>query len=101
MNTLKLEGQKDNIRVNALAPVAATRMTENLMPPQALEALKPEYLTLEVTYLVSEDAPTGVILAAVRRLFPHALASKQRRSGQDPVATTVFCVAQRRVRAHE
>ncbi|NOT41308.1 MAG: SDR family NAD(P)-dependent oxidoreductase, partial [Alphaproteobacteria bacterium] len=64
MNTLKLEGQKDNIRVNALAPVAGTRMTENLMPPQALEALKPEFVTPGVIYLVSEDAPTGVILAA-------------------------------------
>lgn len=64
MNTLKLEGQKDNIKVNSLAPVAGTRMTENLMPPQALEALKPEYVTPGVIYLVSEDAPNGVILAA-------------------------------------
>ena len=64
MNTLKLEGQKDNIRVNALAPVAGTRMTENLMPAQAMEALKPEFVTPGVIYLVSEDAPTGVILAA-------------------------------------
>src|SRR5262245_44202181 len=64
MNTLKLEGQKDNIRVNSLAPVAGTRMTENLMPPQALEMLKPEFVTPGVIYLVSEDAPTGVILTA-------------------------------------
>ncbi|MFN9544848.1 MAG: SDR family NAD(P)-dependent oxidoreductase [Alphaproteobacteria bacterium] len=64
MNTLKLEGQKDNIKVNSLAPVAGTRMTENQMPPQALEALKPEYVTPGVIYLVSEDAPNGVILAA-------------------------------------
>jgi NAD(P)-dependent dehydrogenase (short-subunit alcohol dehydrogenase family) len=64
MNTLKIEGQKDNIRVNALAPVAGTRMTENLMPPAALEQLKPEFVTPGVVYLVSEDAPTGVILAA-------------------------------------
>jgi NAD(P)-dependent dehydrogenase (short-subunit alcohol dehydrogenase family) len=64
MNTLKLEGQKDNIRVNALVPVAATRMTENLMPPQALEMLKPEYVTPGVIHLVSEDAPNGVILTA-------------------------------------
>ena len=64
MNTLKLEGQKDNIKVNALAPVAGTRMTESLMPPQVIEALKPEYVTPGVIYLVSDDAPTGVILAA-------------------------------------
>src|SRR3954451_23391529 len=43
MNTLKLEGQKNNIHINPIAPVAATRMTENLgMPPQVLEQLKPE-----------------------------------------------------------
>ena len=45
MNSLKLEGAKDNIKVNAICPVAATRMTENLMPPAVLEMLKPEYVT--------------------------------------------------------
>lgn len=64
MNTLKLEGQKNNIHVNAIAPVAATRMTENLMPPAILERLKPEYVTPGVVYLCSEDAPTGCILTA-------------------------------------
>jgi NAD(P)-dependent dehydrogenase (short-subunit alcohol dehydrogenase family) len=64
MNTLKLEGQKNNIHVNAIAPVAATRMTENLMPPEILERLKPEYVTPGVVFLCSEDAPTGCILTA-------------------------------------
>jgi NAD(P)-dependent dehydrogenase (short-subunit alcohol dehydrogenase family) len=64
MNTLKLEGQKNNIHVNAIAPVAATRMTENIMPPMMLEKLKPEYVTPGVVYLCSEEAPTGVILTA-------------------------------------
>jgi NAD(P)-dependent dehydrogenase (short-subunit alcohol dehydrogenase family) len=64
MNTLKLEGQKNNIHVNAISPVAATRMTENLMPPEVLERLKPEYVTPGVVFLCSEDAPTGVILTA-------------------------------------
>jgi NAD(P)-dependent dehydrogenase (short-subunit alcohol dehydrogenase family) len=64
MNTLKLEGQKNNIHVNAIAPVAATRMTENLMPPEILEKLKPEYVTPGVVYLCSEEAPTGCILTA-------------------------------------
>ncbi|HEY2750641.1 SDR family NAD(P)-dependent oxidoreductase [Phenylobacterium sp.] len=64
MNTLKLEGQKNNIHVNAVAPVAATRMTENLMPPAILERLKPEYVTPGVVFLCSEDAPTGCILTA-------------------------------------
>ena len=64
MNTLKIEGQKNNIRVNAISPVAATRMTEGLMPPEVVEKLKPEYVTPGVVYLVSEDAPTGAILTA-------------------------------------
>ena len=64
MNTLKLEGQKNNIHVNAISPVAATRMTENLMPPQVLEQLKPEYVTPGVVFLCSEEAPTGTILTA-------------------------------------
>ena len=42
MNTLKLEGQKDNIKVNAISPVAATRMTESLFPPEALKVFAPE-----------------------------------------------------------
>jgi NAD(P)-dependent dehydrogenase (short-subunit alcohol dehydrogenase family) len=65
MNTLKLEGQKNNIHVNAISPVAATRMTENLgMPPEVLEQLKPEYVTPGVVFLCSEEAPTGAILTA-------------------------------------
>jgi NAD(P)-dependent dehydrogenase (short-subunit alcohol dehydrogenase family) len=69
MNTLKIEGAKNNIRVNAISPVAATRMTENLMPQQMLDLLKPEYVTPGVMYLVSEDAPTGTILAAGAGVF--------------------------------
>jgi NAD(P)-dependent dehydrogenase (short-subunit alcohol dehydrogenase family) len=72
MNTLKLEGAKDNIKVNAICPVAATRMTENLMPPQVLDMLKPEYVTPGVVFLASEDAPTGVILAAGAGIFSAA-----------------------------
>jgi NAD(P)-dependent dehydrogenase (short-subunit alcohol dehydrogenase family) len=65
MNTLKLEGQKNNVHVNAISPVAATRMTENLgMPPQVLEQLKPEYVTPGVVFLCSEEAPTGHVLTA-------------------------------------
>jgi NAD(P)-dependent dehydrogenase (short-subunit alcohol dehydrogenase family) len=69
MNTLKIEGMKNNIKVNAISPVAATRMTENLMPQQMLDLLKPEYVTPGVMYLVSEDAPTGTILAAGAGVF--------------------------------
>ncbi len=72
MNTLKLEGAKDNIKVNAIAPVAATRMTENLMPPAMLSMLKPEFVTPGVVFLASEDAPTGVILTAGAGVFAAA-----------------------------
>jgi NAD(P)-dependent dehydrogenase (short-subunit alcohol dehydrogenase family) len=64
MNTLKLEGQKNNIHVNAISPVAGTRMTEGLMPPEVLAALAPEYVTPAVMFLCSEDAPTGVTMTA-------------------------------------
>jgi NAD(P)-dependent dehydrogenase (short-subunit alcohol dehydrogenase family) len=72
MNSLKLEGAKDNIKVNAVCPVAATRMTEALMPPNVLEMLKPEYVSPAVAYLASDDAPTGVILTAAAGAFSAA-----------------------------
>jgi NAD(P)-dependent dehydrogenase (short-subunit alcohol dehydrogenase family) len=72
MNSLKLEGQKNNIHVNAISPVAATRMTENLMPPEMLEKLKPEFVTPAVAYLCSDEAPTGVILTAGAGVFAMA-----------------------------
>lgn len=64
MQTLKIEGEKNDIRVNVIVPVAATRMTENLMPPAALEALKPQYVAPGVVYLCSDEAPNGAILTA-------------------------------------
>ncbi|MGH6986009.1 MAG: SDR family NAD(P)-dependent oxidoreductase [Caulobacteraceae bacterium] len=64
MNTLKLEGAKYNIHVNAIAPVAATRMTEDLMPPEMSARLSPEHVTPGVVFLASEEAPSGSILAA-------------------------------------
>ncbi|MFV0515479.1 MAG: SDR family NAD(P)-dependent oxidoreductase [Jhaorihella sp.] len=64
MNVLHLEGARDNIRVNTLAPTAATRMTEDLLPEQALDLLAPEKITPGLLYLVSEDAPSRTILAA-------------------------------------
>ena len=64
MNTLKLEGQKTNIHINAISPVAATRMTEGLMPPEVLAKLAPEAVTPGIVYLASDEAPTGAILTA-------------------------------------
>ncbi|MCR9277566.1 MAG: SDR family oxidoreductase [Pseudomonadaceae bacterium] len=69
MNTLKIEGAKYNIHTNAIAPVAATRMTENLMTEEALEKLGPELITPGVVYLCTEDAPNGVILQAAGGRF--------------------------------
>ena len=64
MNSLKIEGAKNNIHTNTIAPVAATRMTENLMPEEVLEKLGPELVTPAALFLVSSDAPNGVVLQA-------------------------------------
>lgn len=64
MNTLRAEGAKYDIRVNALAPVAATRMTEDILPDEAKALLNPEEVTPGVVFLVSKEAPSGMILAA-------------------------------------
>lgn len=64
MNSLKIEGAKNNIHTNTIAPVAATRMTENLMPEEVLDKLGPELVTPAALFLVSQDAPNGVILQA-------------------------------------
>jgi NAD(P)-dependent dehydrogenase (short-subunit alcohol dehydrogenase family)/putative sterol carrier protein len=57
MNTLKAEGQKYNIKVNTVAPVAATRLTEDILPPDLLAKLKPEFVAPLVLYLCSEQCP--------------------------------------------
>ena len=64
MNTLVIEGAKNDIRVNALAPTAATRMTEDLMPQEVLAMLTPEAVTAGALVLCHKDAPNRFILAA-------------------------------------
>lgn len=64
MQTLALEGAKHDIRVNCLAPTAATRMTEDLMPAEVLRALEPEAVVPAMLALASEAAPTRTTLCA-------------------------------------
>ena len=64
MNVLSQEGAKYDIRCNMLAPTAATRMTEDLLPEAVLDLLKPETITPGLLALVAEDAPSRMILGA-------------------------------------
>jgi hypothetical protein len=64
MNTLHLEGAKYNIRVNCLAPVAGTAMTNGLLPEPVFKLLAPEYVSQGVVFLASEQAPSRTVLAA-------------------------------------
>src|SRR3982074_2430165 len=69
MNVLAEEGRKTDIRVNMISPTAATRMTEELLPPPALALMKPEAITPAVLYLLSEDAPARIIMGAAAGSF--------------------------------
>jgi NAD(P)-dependent dehydrogenase (short-subunit alcohol dehydrogenase family) len=64
MQTLSIEGEKYNIRVNSLAPTAATRMTEGLMPEAVLKALEPQAVVPAMLVMASEQAPNRTIMCA-------------------------------------
>ncbi len=64
MQTLSIEGEKYGIRVNCLAPTAATRMTEGLMPQAVLDALEPRAVSPAMLVMASEDAPNRTIICA-------------------------------------
>lgn len=64
MQTLAIEGKRYNIRVNSLAPTAATAMTADVMPPAMLAALHPGLVSPGLIALVADDAPTKTILSA-------------------------------------
>ena len=64
MQTLGIEGEKYNVRVNCLAPTAATAMTDGVLAPDALARLAPEAVSPGLLALVGDDAPTRAILCA-------------------------------------
>jgi NAD(P)-dependent dehydrogenase (short-subunit alcohol dehydrogenase family) len=72
MQTLALEGAKHDIRVNCLAPTAATRMTQDLFPPDMLQAFGPEAVVPAMLVLASQDAPTRTTLCAGAGAFEAA-----------------------------
>ena len=59
MNTLKLEGERSNIKVNTIAPVAASRLTADILPPDFIDKLEPELVAPMALYLVSEQCPVS------------------------------------------
>ncbi|MGJ7528789.1 SDR family NAD(P)-dependent oxidoreductase [Variovorax sp. GB1P17] len=72
MQTLSIEGAKNDIRVNCLAPTAATRMTEDLFPKDMLEAFRPEAVVPAMLVLASQDAPNRTVLCAGAGVFEAA-----------------------------
>lgn len=59
MNTLKAEGARSGVKVNTVAPIAATRLTEDLLPPDLKERLLPEMVVPMTLYLSSEQCPVS------------------------------------------
>lgn len=69
MNVLHIEGAKNDIRINCLAPTAATDMTRGLLSAEAEELLGPETVSPAVLFLVSENAPSKMVMGAGAGVF--------------------------------
>jgi len=67
--SLRIEGERSNIRVNVISPFAVTRMSEGLVPAEVAEQMSPRYVAPAVAFLASEDAPSGIILNAGKGKF--------------------------------
>jgi NAD(P)-dependent dehydrogenase (short-subunit alcohol dehydrogenase family) len=76
MHAVHLEGEKHDIRANILLPSAATRMTEGLLPPDALALLAPQTISPAVLYLVSERAPSRFVMGAGGGTFARTFLSE-------------------------
>ncbi len=77
MNVLKQEGQKYNVMVNTIAPVAGTRLTQTVMPQEMVDRLKPDYVVPAVVYLVSKECTdSGMIIEAGAGNFNRAVLVK-------------------------
>lgn len=102
MQVLSQEGARYDIRVNTLASTATTQMTDGLLPPEAAPLLAPETITPGLLWLVSDDAPSGMILAAGAGCFSETLIMETRGivlTGDDLTPETVSARASD-IRAH-
>jgi NAD(P)-dependent dehydrogenase (short-subunit alcohol dehydrogenase family) len=95
MKTLALEGAKYNVKVNTIAPLAATRMTEDLMPPELLAKMGPETVVPAAVYLVSDDAPTNAVINAGGGGFERAYVTLTKGIHVSPEDMTAETVAAR------
>ena len=95
MNSLAAEGAKYNVHVNTIAPAAATRMTEDVLPAELLAKMGPETVAPAALFLVSEKAPNKVTLAAGAGGFERAYITMTRGIQVDAGAMAADTVAAR------